>query len=475
MMNDYFLKRFLYLPLLILSLTTTFYYVFLSETDSNLSGEKQPNILLLFADDMTYHDVINKQIETPNLDRLANQGMRFEKMFNSSPMCAPTRMSLYTGIHPVRNGAYPNHSRVYSHIRSWPHYLQDLGYRTALIGKQHEAPKENFPFEVLGGRHHDNGEGVDLDLNKVRTFMEDNKSNPWSLIVSSNQPHRPWNRGIHYSYNAGELDLPPYLVDTQETRKALVRYYAEISYMDRQMGKVLQHLEETGQSENTIVIFLSEQGSNFPHCKWTCYDTGVRSVGIVRWPGVVSEGSVSDAIIQYVDILPTILEAAGGNPSKHDFDGKSFLSVLMGEKQEHNEYAFSLQTSRGIYNGPEAYGIRTVRSKNFRLIWNLNWKNKFSNTVIGGFEPYNSWKHKAEEGDPFAQKRVTVYKERPEFELYDLRKDPYELHNVANDSAYKDVRIHLKKELDLWMEQQGDEGVSTELQATERQSNRWMN
>lgn len=305
--------------------------------------------------------------------------------------------------------------------------------------------------------------------------MEESRSRPWSLVVSSNQPHRPWNRGVDYAYDASKLKLPPYLIDTETTREAMSRYYAEISYMDRQMGQVLQHLEETGQIENTIVIFLSEQGSNFPHSKWTLYDTGVRSAGIVRWPGILSEGSVSDAIIQYVDILPTVLEVAGGAPSEYDLDGKSFLDLLNGDKKEHNEYAFSIQTSKGIYNGPYAYGIRSVRSKNFRLIWNLNWENEFRNTVITGFEPYKSWGEKAEEGDPFALKRVRHYQKRPQFELYDLRTDPYELHNLAEDPFYQSVFDRLKKALDGWMKQQGDKGNDTELNALQRQSDRWMN
>lgn len=448
---------------------------FTSADESSRNNERQPNILIFIADDMTYHDVDSDQISTPNLDRLGTQGMNLTKMFNSAPMCAPTRMSLYTGIHPVRNGAYPNHSRVYPDIQSMPHYLDELGYRSALIGKQHEAPKENFPFEFLGGRHHDNGEGLDLDLDKIRTFMEENKDEPWSLVVASNQPHRPWNRGTSYTYDSEELDLPPYLVDTPETREFLTRYYAEISYMDQQLGTVLQHLNETGQARNTIVIFLSEQGSNFPHSKWTGYDAGVRSAGIVRWPGTVPKNSSSDAIIEYVDVLPTILEAAGGKPSEHNFDGESFLSVLKGERQEHNNYAFSIQTSKGIYNGPEAYGIRTVRSDNFRLVWNVNHENEFQNTVTSSFKPYKSWETKGDEGDPFAEKRAIWYRKRPEFELYDLRVDPYELYNIADDPAYKSVLESLKAELKEWMGQQGDDGAETERNALKRQSDRWMN
>jgi len=449
-----------------------------NQENRNYYNKNSPNILLFLADDMTYHDLGvlgNQQLQTPNLDRLASEGILLSHSFCSSPMCAPCRMSLYTGIHPVRNGAHPNHSRVYSHIKSMPHYLRDLGYRVALIGKQHEAPEENFPFKVLGGRHHDSGTNIDLELEIVRKFLEENKTSLWSLVVSSNQPHRPWNRGKTYLYPPEDLELPPYLVDTPETRQELARYYAEITYMDQQVGQVMQYLAETGQEDNTIVIFLSEQGSNFPHCKWTCYDTGVRSAGIVRWPGVIQPGRESDVLIQYVDVLPTLIEAVSGTPEDHDFDGKSFLSILTGEKTTHNEYAFSIQTSKGIYSGPDAYGIRSVRSKNFRLIWNLNWESEFQNTVISGFDPYLSWKRKAEKGDPFAAKRFSSYKKRPEFELYDLRYDPYELHNLAKDPFYQSVYERLKKVLENWMAQQGDQGTETERNALNRQSDRWMN
>jgi N-sulfoglucosamine sulfohydrolase len=183
-------------------------------------------------------------------------------------------MSLYTGIHPVRNGAHPNHSKVHDNIKSLPHYLGALGYRTALLGKRHEAPLANFPFEFLGGRHHDNGKGVDLELDKVGRFIADAREQPWCLVVTSNQPHTPWNRGDASVYAADKLTLPKYLVDTPETREAMTKYYAEISYMDAQFGECMKQLEASGRAKNTLVIFLSEQGSNFPHCKWTCYEFG---------------------------------------------------------------------------------------------------------------------------------------------------------------------------------------------------------
>lgn len=377
-----FYSKLLPILLFIFSLLSAPSYSLPGVIDDPGINEKPPNILLFMADDMTYHDLDNDQIHTPNLDQLQTEGMYFDRMFNSSPMCAPTRMSLYTGIHPVRNGAHPNHSKVYPQIQSLPHYLQEFGYRTALIGKQHEAPKANFPFEVLGGRHHDGGKGMDLDLNTVRSFMEHNKSEPWSLVVTSNQPHGPWNRGNAYAYDPDNIDLPPYLVDTPETRQAMAKYYAEITYMDDQVGTVLQHLKETGQEDDTIIIFLTEQGSHLPHSKWTTYDTGVRAASIIRWPGVIAPGQSSKALVQYVDIVPTLIDILGHSPEKYDFDGSSFLPVLKGDRAEHNDYAFSIQTSKGIYNGPVAYGIRTVRSDNYRLIWNVNHENEFQNLSL---------------------------------------------------------------------------------------------
>lgn len=435
-------------------------------------ADRPPNVLLILADDMTYHDLGsygNPDVRTPNLDRLAGEGLRFEYAFNSAPMCAPTRMSLYTGIHPVRNGGYPNHSRVYDHIRSMPHYLEPLGYRVAIVGKRHEAPDANFPFEYLGGRHHDDGGGVDVDLDRVREFMRDTTDRPWLLVVASNQPHMPWTRGDASEYDAAKLKLPPYLVDTQETREAMTRYYAEITYLDDQVGQVLRFLRESGQADGTLVIFLSEQGSNFPFAKWTAYDAGLRSAALVRWPGVVRPGTVTEAMIQYVDVLPTIIEVAGGDPGGYGFDGMSFLPVLTGDRGEHHAHVFGVQTSKGIYAGPDAYGIRTVRDRRYRLIWNLNWEGEFRNTVTASFAPYQSWIRKAEGGDSHARRRVDAYVRRPEFELYDLEADPYELNNIAGEAVQEPRLRAMKARLAEWMRQQGDLGKLTEAMAPTRQ------
>ncbi len=443
----------------------------------------QPNILLFMADDMTYADMGcygNQDVHTPNLDRLAGQSLRMTRCFNTAPMCSPLRQSLYTGLYPVRNGAYPNHSRVYDWVKSLPHFLQLAGYRAALIGKRHESPESAFPFEFLGGRHHDNGKGLDLDLNRVDAFLEEaaaNEEQPFCLVVTSNQPHRPWNRGDASAYDANKLSVPANLIDTTVTRDALCKYYAEITYMDAQLGRCLESLEKHKLAGNTLVIFLSEQGSNFPFCKWTCYSAGIQSACLVRWPGVVSAGSTSDALVSYVDIVPTLLDAAHIN-SEQKFDGKSFLSVLQSSQEtvaptkKGSPYVFAVQTSRGIFSGPEAYAIRSVTDGEHLLVWNIHYQSRFSNTVTNRDTVYESWLAAGQEGNSNSAQRHHAYRVRPEWELYALAEDPWNLHNLADDTAVAGKMSTLKCALWAWMQEQGDLGDATERAAFSRQVKR---
>jgi N-sulfoglucosamine sulfohydrolase len=200
---------------------------------------KKPDILFFIADDMTAIDCQpygNPDVKTPNLARLANEGMVFDNMHNATAMCGPTRQSLYTGIFPVKNGSYPNHAKVYDNVISIVQHFRKIGYRVALIGKQHTAPEASFPFEYLGGRNSDNGEGVDINLSDAEKWINKDKTKPYLLIVATNQPHGPWTRGNQAQYKAADLTIAPYMVDTKETRESLVKYYAEITYADSLAG-----------------------------------------------------------------------------------------------------------------------------------------------------------------------------------------------------------------------------------------------
>ncbi len=463
---------------------------------------RKPNFVIVIADDLTYHDIGcwgNKDVRTPNLDRLAGQGVRLVNMFTPAPMCAPCRQALYSGIFPVRNGAHPNHSRVYDGVKSMPHYLRPLGYRVGLVGKTHFGPRESFPFEhpAAGGRAKGEGgaktgkagkrakaAGAPAGAKKndqdrvagavgsqaaaaIHDFVARDKDQPFCLVVASNEPHGPWNLGNSAAYDPAKLTLPPYLVDTPEMRRDLAAYYAEVEVFDRQVGQVMSILDQTGQADNTLILVLSEQGSGWPHCKWTLYDPGIRVAAIARWPGRIKPGSTSQALMQYVDVLPTFLAAAGASPPD-DLDGRSFLDALTGRADHCRDYVFAVQTSRGIINGPEAYGIRCVRDTRYKYILNLNHDAQFQNVVLKG-DLFKSWQAKAAAGDAFARSQVDRYLRRPAVEFYDLQSDPYEMKDLSAEPSLEAERKRLRAQLDAWMKQQGDRGAATEMDAKGRQ------
>ena len=435
-------------------------------------AEKPPNLLLFLADDMTYTDVGcfgNSDIRTPYIDRLAKQGMRLTRCYNSAPTCSPLRQSLFTGLYPVKNGAHPNHSQVRVGVRSLPQYLRPLGYRVGLAGKRHEAPASAFPFEQLGGSHGDGGKtpyGADLPMDRAKAFLARDAEQAWCLVVASNQPHTPWNRGDAGAYPPEKLTVPPYLVDTKELREGLSKYYAEISYMDQQVGQVKGILRELKQEENTLIIWLSEQGSQLPFGKWTCYDMGIHSAAVVRWPGKIRAGVESQALVSYVDIVPTFLEMAGGEPEAESLDGRSFLPVLLGQAQSHHESVFAINTTRGIYHGSEAYGIRAVTDGDWLFIRNLHPQAKFQNMVTHRDPIFASWKTV---GSDFARSRLERYVKRPAEELFNLKNDPWCLENLAGSPSLAKHKRELSRSLSAWMKEQGDVGDATERLAKTRQ------
>ncbi|WP_299556380.1 sulfatase-like hydrolase/transferase [Seonamhaeicola sp.] len=430
-----------------------------------LNSNLRPNIVFILADDCTHWDIGcygSKDSKTPNIDKLASEGMQFERCYQAAPMCSPTRHNIFTGIYPVKTEAYPNHTNANPGTESIVQYLKPLGYRVALSGKTHIGPKKVFPFEYLG-----NDRNPDFEL--VEAFLKEVKENkqPFALVLTSNEPHTPWDKGDASLFNPDEITLPPHYVDTKETRKAYCRYLAEINYLDGQVGEVMDLLDKYGFSENTLVVFASEQGNNFPFAKWTLYEAGVKSALIARMPGVIQQGTESSAIVEYCDLLPTFIDVAGGKiPEK--LDGESLLPIFKNEKEEVKPYSFSLQTTRGIFSGSDYYGIRAVVDENYRYIWNLTPEVKFKNTVNNKKDKatawYRSWEARAET-DERARALIHKYAFRPEEELYDVKNDKWCMSNLAGKPEFESIKKKLRKELLKWMAACGDKGQQTELEA----------
>lgn len=253
-------------------------------------------------------------------------------------------------------------------------------------------------------------------------------------------------------------------VDIPQTRELFTHYLAEINYMDQEFGNVLSILDQEKMADKSVVVYLSEQGNSLPFAKWTCYDAGVHSACIVRWPGVVKPGSVSDALVEYVDIVPTFVDIIGGKPQAK-VDGESFKPVLTGKKKAHKKYSFSLQTTRGINAGSPYYGIRSVYDGRYRYIVNLTPEVTFQNVETKS-PLFKEWKSLAET-DSHAKAMTTKYQHRPAIELYDVKNDPYCMKNLAEDAKQASTISRLDKELKRWMKDCGDEGQPTEMRAFE--------
>jgi uncharacterized sulfatase len=426
-----------------------------------ISASAKPNIVFIIADDCTFRDLgcYGGQAHTPNINKLADQGMSFTRCFQTAPMCSPTRHNIYTGIPPVVSGAYPNHTFVAPETKSVVQYLSKLGYTVAQSGKTHVSPNKVFSWTKIPG-------GQNPQFGKVDSFIKEQakKRKPFCLLLCSNEPHSPWNKGDRSRYPVDQVKLPPYFVDTPETRDGFSRYLAEITYFDSQVGEAMEIVEKNGLTDDTLFIVTSEQGNSFAFAKWTCYDNGLQSALIARWPGHIKSGSKNPAMIQYLDLLPTFIEVAGGIPPA-DLRGKSLLPVFAG-RQFHKEFVYGIMTTRGINDGSPHYGIRSIRSENYKLIWNLTPEIKFVNRCTTAPE-FRSWLALAATGHADAIAKTSRYQKRPEFELYDIQKDPLEMKNLAGKPALTKIQSNLYQGLRAWMKSCNDLGKATEMAALE--------
>jgi uncharacterized sulfatase len=341
-----------------------------------------------------------------------------------------------------------------------------------LSGKVHVKPESAFPFEQVPGfdpscvrnptREH--------SLAAAQAFMSRDEK-PFCLVIALVEPHVPWVMGDASQYPPKAIKLPPNLADTARTREDFGKYLAEITYMDGQVGEILQALDETGKADQTMVLFTSEQGSQFPGCKWTNWDTGVHTALMVRWPGKVAPQR-TDAIVQYSDVLPTLLDATGTNSESTAaaFDGYSFLPVLLGTTEDHREFAYGCHNN--IPEGP-SYPVRTITDGEYRYIQNLKPEEIYIEKHLMGVNgdgalnnPYwSTWIFQAER-NPTTYQLVKRYTRRPAEQLYRTASDPYELDNLAANPEFEKIKNRLHTELESWMKSQGDPGAEQDTTAS---------
>jgi len=437
--------------------------------------EKQPNFLILLADDISAshlgtYGALNPDT-SPNIDRLAREGIRFDNMFVTSATCAPVRAELYTGLQPERNGVFRNHLPALQGTRSVGHYLSDLGYRVGLAGKMHYRPKSVFPFEYIEGFEQMAVASPPApdDWESVEAFMGRDPDQPFVLVIASVHAHAPWDAGDSSRWKLEELKLPPNLADTRVTRHHYRELLAEVRMFDDQVGKAEQLLEKLGLEENTVIIVLDENGTGMPGGKWSNFDWGVRSGAVMKWPESYGANFTTDAIAQYADILPTMIDAAGGSVPD-DLDGESLLPLIRGETKVHREMAFFVHNNRHDDRKQDPlFSLRAVTDGRYKLIWNLTPQYMYATRNINGVdygnvnknsratEIYKSW-IVAAESDPHAERLLGRIRHYPEIQLFDLQQDPWEMNNLADNPQYASKVRELQQAIKTWMKSQGDDG-----------------
>jgi N-sulfoglucosamine sulfohydrolase len=406
--------------------------------------------------------------------RLAEAGMTFTHAFAVSPSCAPSRAAFLTGLMPMRNGAMLNHQPPRAEVKKLPAYLQELGYEVVAFGKvAHYKQAKNYGFDQVSHDTFHDHEGVPAALQ----FLRDRKSTkPLCLMVGTNWPHVPWPDVEPDGAAESDVHLPPTHVDTLETRRWRRRYYAAIEKMDADLGQIHDGAYKY-LGNNTLFIHFSDHGAQWPFGKWNLYEAGVHVPFIAVWPGVIKAKSESDSNISLVDVLPTLIDAAAGDPrfrvrlprpigiplQPRAIDGHSRLKTLQGNQDFPSAYVYATHSGDGRMN---EYPIRSVRWAEWKYIRNLKPDGQHHTHIdkgeaVDGNLYWASWLEKAKT-DGKARAIVARYLERPDEELYDLAKDPYEQRNLAANPGVAVIRNWLSKRLNAWMDKQGDEGLVTE-------------
>jgi N-sulfoglucosamine sulfohydrolase len=413
---------------------------------------ERKNVILLIADDLgmevgCYGDRVAK---TPNIDALAKTGTRFTQGFASVSSCSPSRATLLTGMPSHQCGQYglahgTHNAYSFRTVRGLPALLNPAGYKSGVIAKLHVQPKEVYPFdEEIPG----NGRNPVQIAEQTKKFIADCGEKPFFLLVGFTDPHR-LGKGFAndlkfppevpvVKFDPKTLPVPYHLPDTPEVRADLAEYYQSVARLDHGIGLVLKELEAAKQLDNTLIIFLSDNGIPFPGAKTTLYDAGIHLPLIIRKPGQKA-GVACSALASWTDITPTVLDWCGVKPAPvgkkpYELPGRSLLPLLEKEKADGWDMIFA---SHQYHEITMYYPMRAVRTRTHKYILNL--ANALEYPHAADLWESASWQGILKRGDTFMGKRaVKAFLHRPKEELYDLEKDPNELHNLLADQTWRE-------------------------------------
>lgn len=441
---------------------------------TSLLAQSKPNIVVVIADDHgVYHSTVygSKEQKTPHMQSLANEGITFSRAYVASPACGPSRYALISGLMPYRNGVVGNHeNRMYKRgkFKSPVQRLIDAGYDVVFRGKiTHGKGNDVTPKGVIrlpGDNNH-------LDPANVEDYLinRKDKTKPVALFIGPTDTHTIWPiKPEEIKFKPKNTVLPPKTFDTPGARNLMARYNQAVENVDITVGKVRALVKRQLNEANTLVIYTSDHGQNWPFGKWSLYETGVRVPLIAVWPGKIKPKTTTTAMVSWIDLFPTFIDLAGGVAVK-GIDGKSFKKALLGKNENHRDKIFTVHKGDKDTN---VYPIRAVRTEKWKYMLNLF--PEFYNTthmdvqifpeshVKAGqknphyFAEWDAWQQAAKNNQEAAQ-FLHQYHARPKEELYLVEEDPYEENNLAYDPKYTNVLASMRKMIEARMQEVNDD------------------
>ncbi|WP_016954381.1 sulfatase [Catenovulum agarivorans] len=403
----------------------------------------KPNILILVADDASWRDFGvygNELIDTPNIDRIANNGFLSTNAFLTTSQCSPSRISILSGRYPHSTDAEDLHMPAPEGLKLIPSFLKDLGYSSALIRKSHLGKNGDKQFDFYS-----------KNLADFPEFLNKNGDKPFFAWIGFKDPHRPYRpTNIEPPQKPENVKVAPFLIDDTATRGDLVLYYEYIRRMDGKIGVYIDELQQRGLLENTLIVFISDNGAPFPREKGSLYDSGVKTPWVMQWPAKMPAGKSSDALISVIDLAPTLLDLVGiKQPAS--MQGTPIKGLVEGNPAPRDYVFFE----RNWHNIDEH--MRGVRNHRYKLIRNAYLEHPHGTASDIGDSPSYLSLIKARNNQQLTKAQARLFEmPRAEYELYDVENDPYELNNLAGQAKYAAIQAELTKALDKWLAETND-------------------
>ena len=445
---------------------------------ASVAAATPPNIVFIIADDLSAPHIGpygSEEVRTPNLDRLAREGVVFENAFVSTPSCTPSRAAILTGRDGFELGAGATlWGYLPAEYTTYPELLEQRGYRIGASGKgwapgflidravnpagtpHNDIRRPVVPAEVAEGFEIVAPTGIDYAANFEAFLAATPEDAPFAFWIGTFEPHRGYTVGLAAALgkDAAEVTVPPFLPDSAEVREDVNEYYAEVELIDAQVGRVLAALEARGRSGDTLLVFTSDNGMPFPRAKATLYDYGTRMPLILWGKGKAAEGRRVADLVSLTDIAPTFLDAAGV-PAPAEMTGRSLMPLVGSAPpvRPHRPFAVYYRERHGFYPGSagESYPSRAIRTRDHLLIWNAD-PDAVPSDVDGG--PTKTFMH--DRRADFPRLFELSFGKRPEFELYAVADDPYQMRNLAADGRFAPLLTELKAQLFGYLRSRGD-------------------